>query len=289
MISPGASLHPASTPPHITASAMVRAFTMSPDFVMPPSARRRTPRLLAAVDATKRAVSWGMPTPATMRVVQMDPGPWPILTAPAPQSARNSTPAALVTLPAMSVIDGKAPRTSLTTSPTPAVWPWAVETATASTCSSTRLPTCERMASRSRDPSGLRLGRSAAPATSLNWESLEGFLRDFASPVILSTHIDSKSGRLDTAEAWFRQGLDKAQDEATRATIAVYYAGELAWRRRTDACDMLEAVLNSTSLARPLLMDLRSSYAQALAIAGRLEEARSNADEVVALLDNNSS
>src|ERR1019366_4516821 len=164
---------------------MVRAFTMSPDFVMPPSARRRTPRLLAAVDATKRAVSWGMPTPATMRVVQMDPGPWPILTASAPQSARNSTPAALVTLPAMSVIDGKAPRTSLTTSPTPAVWPWAVETATASTCSSTRLPTCERMASRSRDPSGLRLGRSAAPATSLNWESLEGFLRDFASPVLL--------------------------------------------------------------------------------------------------------
>jgi len=44
-----------------------------------------------------------MPTPATMRVVQMEPGPWPILMALAPQSARNSVPAALVTLPAMMV------------------------------------------------------------------------------------------------------------------------------------------------------------------------------------------
>ena len=104
-----------------------------------------------------------MPTPATMRVVQMEPGPWPTLTASAPQSARNSTPAALVTLPAMSVSDGNACRTSLTTSPTPEVWPCAVETATASTCSSTRLPTWERIASRSRAPSGVRVGRERRP------------------------------------------------------------------------------------------------------------------------------
>jgi hypothetical protein len=43
-----------------------------------------------------------MPTPATIRVVQIEPGPCPTLIASAPQSARNSTPAALVTLPAMS-------------------------------------------------------------------------------------------------------------------------------------------------------------------------------------------
>ena len=47
------------------------------------------------------AVICGMPTPATMRVVQIEPGPWPTLMAFAPHSARNSTPAALVTLPAM--------------------------------------------------------------------------------------------------------------------------------------------------------------------------------------------
>jgi thiazole synthase len=47
----------------------------------------------------------------------------PILMAEAPQSARNETPTALVTLPAMSVRSGNASRTSLTTSPTPAVCP----------------------------------------------------------------------------------------------------------------------------------------------------------------------
>jgi len=62
---------------------------MSPDFVMPPSAMRRTPLRFAPWPATWSAVSCGMPTPATMRVVQMEPGPWPILMALAPQSARN--------------------------------------------------------------------------------------------------------------------------------------------------------------------------------------------------------
>ena len=75
----------------------------------------------AARDATYNAVSCGMPTPATMRVVQIEPGPWPILIALAPQLARNSTPAALVTLPAMMVRCLNSPRTSRTTSPTPAV------------------------------------------------------------------------------------------------------------------------------------------------------------------------
>ena len=51
-----------------------------------------------------------MPTPATMRVVQIEPGPWPTLMAFAPQSARNSTPAALVTLPAMMGSFGNASR-----------------------------------------------------------------------------------------------------------------------------------------------------------------------------------
>ena len=33
----------------------------------------------------------------------------------------------------------------------------------------------------------MRLGSSAAPVTSLNWESRAGFRRDLVSPVILST------------------------------------------------------------------------------------------------------
>ena len=48
-----------------------------------------------------------------MRVVQIEPGPCPTLMAFAPQSARNSTPAALVTLPAMMGSFGNASRNTL--------------------------------------------------------------------------------------------------------------------------------------------------------------------------------
>ena len=62
------------------------ALTMSPEVRMPPSAIAGTPcsRQAAAVSST--AVNCGTPTPATTRVVQMLPGPMPILTASAPAS-----------------------------------------------------------------------------------------------------------------------------------------------------------------------------------------------------------
>ena len=46
---------------------------------MPPSAMMGTSYLLAASAASAMAVSWGTPTPATMRVVQIEPGPTPTL------------------------------------------------------------------------------------------------------------------------------------------------------------------------------------------------------------------
>ena len=75
MTSPGDSVHPARMPPQITPWAMVSALTMSPDLVMPPSARMETFFAAAAFEQTWRAVICGMPTPATMRVVQIEPGP----------------------------------------------------------------------------------------------------------------------------------------------------------------------------------------------------------------------
>ena len=38
------------------------------------------------------AVTWGTPTPATTRVVQMDPGPMPTLIASAPAFSRARAP-----------------------------------------------------------------------------------------------------------------------------------------------------------------------------------------------------
>ena len=104
------------------------------------------------------------PRPATMRVVQIEPGPWPTLMALAPQSARNSTPAALVTLPAMMGSFGNASRSIRTVSPTPLLWPCAVETATTSTPRSTSPPTWVRMRSRSSSPNALRVARDRRAA-----------------------------------------------------------------------------------------------------------------------------
>src|SRR5271168_4640429 len=106
---------------------------MSPDFVIPPSARIETFFFVAAREQTYSAVICGMPTPATMRVVQIEPGPCPTLIVVAPADARYSTPAALVTLPAMMGNFGKALRRTRTVSPTPLLNPCAVETATTST------------------------------------------------------------------------------------------------------------------------------------------------------------
>lgn len=113
-------------------------------------------------------MSWGIPTPATIRVVQMEPGPWPTLMAFAPAFARNSTPSALVTLPAMMVRSLKFFLMSCTASPTPLENPCAVEIAITSAPSLVRLWTWWRMCSLSRAPEGSLGVAMATPQTRRN-------------------------------------------------------------------------------------------------------------------------
>ncbi|OQB91869.1 MAG: hypothetical protein BWX84_01208 [Verrucomicrobia bacterium ADurb.Bin118] len=113
----------------------------------------------------------------------------------APQSARYSTPAALVTLPAMSGSLGKASRSMRTASPTPLLWPWAVETATQSTPRSTKPATCASTRSRSSSPKALRVALTAAPQTSRNCASRAGLNCAFRSCVMRSTSFMVKSPR----------------------------------------------------------------------------------------------
>src|SRR6218665_2458611 len=85
MTSPGASSVPANMPPIITVPApSARALAMSPRWRMPPSAISGTPVPLSAVATLSIAMICGTPTPATMRVVQIEPGPLPTLPGPAP-------------------------------------------------------------------------------------------------------------------------------------------------------------------------------------------------------------
>src|SRR5436309_1765269 len=86
--SPGDSSRPAKREPIMTAEApAARALVMSPEWRMPPSAMTGTPAASATPQAAKMAVICGTPTPLTIRVVQMAPGPMPTLTPSAPASA----------------------------------------------------------------------------------------------------------------------------------------------------------------------------------------------------------
>ena len=67
---------------------------------MPPSAMTVVPVPLAARAESMMAVSCGTPTPATMRVVQIEPGPMPTLIASAPASISARVASAVATLPA---------------------------------------------------------------------------------------------------------------------------------------------------------------------------------------------
>ena len=82
------------------------------------------------------AVSCGTPVPATIRVVHIEPGPIPTLTASAPAWASAFAPAAVATLPAITCNVLKLFFKVLSASITPLLWPCALSSDTIST------PTC---------------------------------------------------------------------------------------------------------------------------------------------------
>ena len=75
MVSPGDSLVPANSDPNITQSAPAAiALGISPVYRIPPSAITGTPEPFMAAATSNIAENCGKPTPATIRVVQMEPG-----------------------------------------------------------------------------------------------------------------------------------------------------------------------------------------------------------------------
>ena len=77
------------------------ALGMSPVCFMPPSAIIGTPDSAASVAHSRIAVICGTPTPVTTRVVHIDPGPIPVLTASTPRSISARAPFAVATFPAI--------------------------------------------------------------------------------------------------------------------------------------------------------------------------------------------
>ena len=91
--------------------------------------------------ASMTAVICGTPMPATIRVVQMEPGPIPTLTQSAPALMRSSVPFAVATLPTMTCRSGYAALISFVARRTFADWPCALSTTTQSTCALTSAST----------------------------------------------------------------------------------------------------------------------------------------------------
>ena len=121
----------------MTASAPAAiAFAMSPDERIPPSATIGTPCPASAWAASNTAVTCGTPTPATTRVVQIDPGPGRALQRRRPRR-RARAPRRPSRRCRRSPRSSCAPLIRRTTSRTPCEWPWAVSTTSRSTSDST--------------------------------------------------------------------------------------------------------------------------------------------------------
>ncbi len=83
--------------PTITQSApAIKAFTISPGFLMPPSAMISASIPLDSLTAE----NCGTPAPVISLVVQAAPGPTPTFTASAPASARSEAASSVATFPA---------------------------------------------------------------------------------------------------------------------------------------------------------------------------------------------
>jgi len=89
------------------------ALAMIAEKLMPPSAMIGTPCLSASSAQDMTAASCGTPTPATMRVVQIEPGPMPTLTQSAPASISASVASRVATLPAMMRVESLSRLTPL--------------------------------------------------------------------------------------------------------------------------------------------------------------------------------
>ena len=124
-----------------TLAPAASALTMSPLYLMPPSAMIGMPYCAATQAASYTAVICGTPMPATTRVVQMEPGPMPTFTQSAPASISARVPSPVATLPAISCSSGYAFLTLRTASMMPLLWPCAESSTTTSTCASTSAAT----------------------------------------------------------------------------------------------------------------------------------------------------
>ena len=97
---PGVSSVPANNEPIITASApAAKAFARSPEYLIPPSEIIFIFLFLIPLLTDNIALNCGTPIPATSLVVQIEPGPIPILIISTPSLIKNFAASGVAILP----------------------------------------------------------------------------------------------------------------------------------------------------------------------------------------------
>jgi len=96
-----------------------------------------------------------------------------------------------------------------------------------------------------------------------------------ARVVALRAIVDSRLGRMDTAEAWFNQALAHAEnDDARMIEIKYLYACDLLRRDRLDCVPLLRAHVDDPDITPSLRAAIQSALAEGLQLANEPEAAR---------------
>ena len=157
IVSPGASSVPATRLPIITLHPpAARALTTSPEYLRPPSAMSGMSVSFRAWATSYTALSCGTPTPATTRVVHIEPGPIPTFTASAPALASILAASPVAILPTTMSTSGKCCLASFTFSITERLWPCAVSMTMASTPAATSAAIRSRVSDVTPTPAATR-------------------------------------------------------------------------------------------------------------------------------------
>ena len=100
--------------------------------------------------------------------------------------------------------------------------------------------------------------------------------------IALRAIVDSRLGRVDTAEAWFTQALARAGNDARMIEIKYLFACDLLRRDRLDCIPLLQEHVDDSRLSPTLRASIRSALAEALQLANDGMGARA---EITAALD----
>ena len=129
---------------------------------------------------------------------------------------------------------------------------------------------------------GLRLeDRGDVDALDAALELLPAELDD-AVVLLLRATRESRLGRTDTSEAWFRHAIARAESRTVAAEAAYRLAREIVRRDRVDAVELLEPYADDATLSDDQRGSILSVLAEAYLIAHRPDDARATLERALA-------